>query len=188
MLSAPAQKAAELAAKQRSSNATFAEGQWLYERGRYAESVDAFKAAVAETGEQTPLGGEVSLWLALAFDANAQRSEAIALYRKLEEGHTSREVRKQAYGLRYILEAPKLEIGADERVSIPLDNELATPYADRWSRARSPRAKKAVTKSWEDEFLENWRPPEYASNRFVLAATSVLCFSLAIYSAWHIRH
>ncbi len=31
----------------------------------------------------------------------------------------TQDIRKQAAELRYILEAPKLEIGADERVSIP---------------------------------------------------------------------
>ncbi len=31
----------------------------------------------------------------------------------------AQDIRKQAAELRYILEAPKLEIGADERVSIP---------------------------------------------------------------------
>ncbi len=61
----------------------------------------------------------MSLWLALAYDANAQRDDCIALYRKLEDTHPTRDIRKQASELRYILEAPKLEISAEERVSIP---------------------------------------------------------------------
>lgn len=57
----------------------------------------------------------------------------------------------------------------DERVSIPLPEE-ASAFSDKWSRARSPRAK-PVARNWEDEWLENYKPPEVASNRFVLAAT-----------------
>ena len=62
---------------------------------------------------------QTCLWLALAYDANGQREACLALYRRLEDTHPARDVRKQAYDLRYILEAPQLEIGADERVSIP---------------------------------------------------------------------
>lgn len=183
------QKAAALAAKQRSGNEAFAAGQWLYERGRYRESVQAFEEALEETGEQTALGGEVALWLALGYDAAGQRADCIALYKRLEDGHSSRTVRKQAYELRYILEAPKLEISADERVSIPLvsDDAAGGSYADRWARASSPRAKK-VLRRWEDDWLENYRPPELTDNKFVLAATSVLCFTLSVYSAYHVRH
>jgi hypothetical protein len=36
------------------------------------------------------------------------------------------DIRKQAADLRYILEAPKLEIGADERVTIPTVDDPAT--------------------------------------------------------------
>jgi len=115
------------------------------------------------------LGGEVSLWLALAYDAAGQRAECISLYKLLEDTHSSREIRKQAYELRFILEAPKLELSPDELVSIPLPEE-ASAFSDKWSRARSPRAK-PVARSWEDEWLENYTPPEIASNRFVLAAT-----------------
>ncbi len=60
------------------------------------------------------------------------------------------------------------------------------PRSDKRGRAAPPRRK--VPLSWEEELLANYMPPVYAPNRFVLAATSVLCFGLAIYSAWHVRH
>ena len=37
------------------------------------------------------------------------------------------------------------------------------------------------------EWLAKYKPPITSPNRFVLAATSVLCFSLAVFSAWHVR-
>ena len=42
--------------------------------------------------------------------------------------------------------------------------------------------------SWEEEWLANYKPNVYVPNRFVLVATSVLSFCLAIYSAMHVRH
>lgn len=41
--------------------------------------------------------------------------------------------------------------------------------------------------SWEEEWLQNYKPSVYVPNRFVLAATSVLSLGVAIYSAMHIR-
>lgn len=58
--------------------------------------------------------------------------------------------------------------------------------SDKWARASSPKPKRP--RSWEEEWLENYKPPIETPNRFVLAATSVLCFCLAVYSAWHVRH
>ena len=58
--------------------------------------------------------------------------------------------------------------------------------SDKWARAPPPRRK--VPLSWEEEWLANYKPQVYVPNRFVLAATSVISFCLAIYSAWHIRH
>jgi hypothetical protein len=45
-----------------------------------------------------------------------------------------------------------------------------------------------VPLSWEEEWLQNYKPQVYIPNRFALAATSVISFCLAIYSAWHVRH
>lgn len=42
------------------------------------------------------------------------------MYKELEASHPSRKVKKQAADLRFILEAPRLELSEDERVKIPL--------------------------------------------------------------------
>ena len=162
-------------------------GQKLYERGRYQDAASVLQDALRDAGEQTTLGGEVALWLALAYDASGQREECLTLYKRLEESHSSRMVRKRASELRYILEAPLLEISPDERVSIPQLDEDAGAYSDKRGRAAPPRRKVPLT--WEEEWLANYKGPQGGMpNRFVLAATSVLCFCLAIYGFLHVRH
>ncbi len=52
--------------------------------------------------------------------ACGRETDAIDLYKYIEANHPSRKVKKQAADLRYILEAPRLEISPDERVQIPL--------------------------------------------------------------------
>ena len=42
------------------------------------------------------------------------------MYRSLEETHPSRKIKQQAANLRFIMEAPKLKLGPDERVKIPV--------------------------------------------------------------------
>lgn len=54
------------------------------------------------------------------FQACGRSEDCIELYKYLEVAHPSRRLQKQAYELRYIMEAPKLELSPDERVSIPL--------------------------------------------------------------------
>jgi hypothetical protein len=174
----------ELARKRQASSEQLSQGVFLYERGRYSESV--FEEAMEEAGEATPLGGECALWLALAYDAAGQRNDCIELYKRLEATHSVKEIRKQASDLRYILEAPKLEIGADERVSIPLVDD--TNYRDQWAvRGKAAKPPRKFKKDAVDEWLEKYEPPGALTNRFALAATSVIAFGLALYSASYIR-
>ena len=54
----------------------FAAGKYLYERGEYAEAVQRLETAVKDTGTESSLGGEVQLWLALAYQAVGREAEA----------------------------------------------------------------------------------------------------------------
>ncbi len=67
---------------------------------------------------------------------------------------------------------------------------MLTPHAchrrDKWARAPPPRRKVPLT--WEEEWLEKYELPVQTPNRFVLAATSVISFGIAVYSAIHVRH
>ncbi len=52
--------------------------------------------------------------------ATGREQDCINLYRSLEETHPSRKIKQQAGQLRFIMEAPKLKLGPDERVKIPV--------------------------------------------------------------------
>jgi hypothetical protein len=71
-------------------------------------------------GEYTQLGGEIQMWLALAYSANSKEDLCISMYKRLAEQHPNPRIRRQAKDLCYIMEAPKMERSADERVSLPV--------------------------------------------------------------------
>lgn len=52
--------------------------------------------------------------------ACGQEQECVDLYKSLEATHPSAQIRKQAANLRFILEAPRLKLRPDERVSVPV--------------------------------------------------------------------
>ena len=52
--------------------------------------------------------------------ANGMELECIDLYKKIEKNHPIGKVKRQAANLRYIMEAPKLTLGPDERVTLPI--------------------------------------------------------------------
>jgi hypothetical protein len=70
-------------------------------------------------GPYARLGGDIQLQLALACNATGKEDECIAILKTLEDSHPLRAISKQAKDLRFILEAPKLAIGEDEKVSVP---------------------------------------------------------------------
>lgn len=71
-------------------------------------------------GPFSKLGGDIQIQLALAMNANGKEQECIDLFRHLEETHPITAVARQAANLRFIMEAPKLEVGEDEKVSVPV--------------------------------------------------------------------
>lgn len=49
------------------------------------------------------------------------------------------------------------------------------------------RTQKKAPKSWDEEFLENWKPGVVPPNKYVQVATAVLLVGLAIYSSQLVR-
>lgn len=81
-------------------------------------------------GMTSKLGGDIQIQLALAMQANRKEEECISMFRHLEETHPVRAIQRQAANLRFIMEAPKLEIGDDEKVQVPvldLDSNKCEP-------------------------------------------------------------
>ena len=127
-------------------------GVKAYGRGMYDDAVKWFKAAAEETmdveaagaaaeetSETSLLGGRIQIYLALSLDAYGQRDKALDIYAYLESVHPEKSIRKQAEELRFILEAPRMEIGENERVDVPLlrDPDAFAPYSNKWSTASS---------------------------------------------------
>ncbi|KAJ7553226.1 hypothetical protein O6H91_06G089000 [Diphasiastrum complanatum] len=115
-----ARRAKEQAEQRKQAETMFQMGQRAYGRGVYDKSVTLFEAALTNVPDSSNLGGEIQLWLAMAYEAHNRHDDCIALYKRLERTHASKAVRRQAADLRYILEAPKLKISKDEMVSIPM--------------------------------------------------------------------
>lgn len=180
-----AEKEAERAAREERSQ-EFNAGKAAYTKGRYKESVVLFERALNREGWMSALGGDIQMWLALAYQAVGRDRECIDLYKKVEDTHPLRKVRQQAANLRFILEAPKLKRGPDEIVSIPVlkPDERVKVARGKYKRpvptAQLPSKRK---KSLEEEFWENYRPPKWTQNRYVWVAATILGVALAIYSA-----
>jgi hypothetical protein len=72
--------------------------------------------------------------------------ECIELYKSIEKNHPAPKVKRQAATLRFIMEAPKLKLGEDERVKLPILQDhsryvyVPLPIAPTASMALQPLA------------------------------------------------
>ncbi|GJR18223.1 tetratricopeptide-like helical domain containing protein [Tanacetum coccineum] len=112
--------AKEQAERRKMAQLMFDLGQRAYGKGMYGRSIEYLEGALTIIPRPTLFGGEIQIWLAMAYEANNRHKDCIDLYRKLESSHPSLSIRRQAKDLRYILQAPKLKISQEEMVTIPL--------------------------------------------------------------------
>lgn len=56
--------------------------------------------------------------------ACGREAECIQVYKTVEQTHPNNAVKKQAAELRYIMEAPKLQLRPEEKISLPLLENL----------------------------------------------------------------
>jgi len=164
----------------------FALGKEAYSCGEYGASVVLLERAVEELGEQTVLGGEAQLWLALAYQACGREKDCIDLYKRIEQEHPVAKIKKQAYELRYIMEAPKLTISEEERVKIPLIQSDTWRKTERKTYAprNLPTPKKDGKKSsyWD---RASWELPPVSfipDKWYVRVAWAVLLVGVTIYA------
>lgn len=139
-------------------------GKKAYGRGTYGRAVEFLEGALTIIPRSTLFGGEIQIWLAMAYEANNRHKDCIALYKQLEKSHPSISIKRQAAELRYILEAPKLKITQEEMVTIPLIGSSYDSYAGTWSDKNKDRKSGTVNSpfpSSKDNFLDLlvWRPP-----------------------------
>ncbi|XP_074274406.1 uncharacterized protein LOC141598606 [Silene latifolia] len=125
--------AKEQAERRATAKQMFELGQKAYGRGMYGRAIEFLEAALTIIPRPTLYGGEIQIWLAMAYAANDRHAECIALYRQLEQTHPSVSIRRQAADLRYIMQAPKIKITQEEMVTIPLIGSSYDSYASTWT-------------------------------------------------------
>jgi len=191
-------RAEELAREERERRAreaaNFELGKKLYERGEYRACVQALEQGVEDAcGKTTQLGGECAMWLALGYQALGREQDCLDLYRFLEQNHPNKKLRKQAADLRYILEAPKLELSPDERVTVPVisSDDAWKAGGRRSSSSSSLRSRKGgggggkgEKKPWERDLLDpdgfKFLPDEW----YVRVAWAVVIVGTGLYGNW----
>jgi hypothetical protein len=100
------------------SDTDFQSGQIAFERGEYRQAVGYFLAAMAQVQPNTRMGGEVQIWLATAYEAAGQISEAKALCQKLSN-HPNLDTRQASKRMLYIMQAPELTRRDEWLIKIP---------------------------------------------------------------------
>ncbi|CAM8876705.1 unnamed protein product [Rhodiola kirilowii] len=177
------EKAAKEQAELRdSAKLMFEVGQKAYGKGSYGRAIEFFEGALTIIPRPTLFGGEIQIWLAMAYEANNRHADCITLYRQLEKKHPSFSIRRQASELRYILQAPKLKISQEEMVTIPLIGSSYDSYAATWTEKEKDKRSGPITnqlpssKDYLADFLV-WRPPVglEKSGAFWATATLLLC-------------
>lgn len=99
-------------------DADYQTGQLAFERGDYRQAVSLFMTASAQVQSNTRIGGEVQIWLVMAYEADGQASAAKELCRKLAN-HPSLDTRQASKRMLYIMEAPELARRDDWLTKIP---------------------------------------------------------------------
>ncbi|KAL3819275.1 hypothetical protein ACJIZ3_005180 [Penstemon smallii] len=159
--------AKEQAERRKTAQLMFDLGQKAYGRGMYGRAIEFLEGALTIIPRPTLLGGEIQIWLAMAYEANNRHADCIALYMQLEKRHPSVSIRRQAADLRYILQAPKLKISQEEMVTIPMIGSSYDSYAASWTdkyKDKDERMSGSTTnqlpssKDFLGDFLV-WKPP-----------------------------
>jgi RNA exonuclease 1 len=163
----------------------YKKGIYAYSKGMYPDSVKWQEAALAETDPDSKLGGDIQIQMALGYYAFGQKEAAIEIYERLIALHPERSVNKQAEELKYITEAPQMEIGEDEKVQVPLLRDEYGGYRDKWGTSGKVNSNKAgKEKSLEELYGEEAEPIiRLPQNPLITVAGSVIALGIAAYSA-----
>ncbi|CAI5465942.1 unnamed protein product [Closterium sp. Yama58-4] len=181
-----AKRAQEQAEKRREAAELFAFGQQAYGRGVYDKSVAILEQALGNVEFTSKLAGEIQLWLAMAYDANGQRPECLALYRKLESSHPMPAIRNQAANMRYIAEAPKLKLSPDEILKVPILDKDNNSSGRTWSQMvteRRPKRIKKLKNSGSRDYMDDlmsFKPPRWEKSPYFWVAFSVWLTMVAV--------
>lgn len=142
----------------------YAEAVEAMNRGKYERSVELLNRAVYFSGVTSRRGGQIQLWLAQALHAAGQTAKSVRLLASVEK-HPDLDVRTVAAELRFIIQAPRLELNQSNFVYMDLNNFNDDSYRRRkdGSIERLPSVNKFReppewgTPEWAEEWAEAQR-------------------------------
>ncbi len=160
-------------------------GQVAFERGDYRQAVSHFLTAIALVQPNTKIGGEIQIWLAMAYEAVGQLSEAKALCLKLAN-HPSLATRQASKRMLYIMDAPELARRDEWLTKIPDLSHLE----DREGKAGGASSPSPLPPKKEKTLEERYAPVDWSrvntqDNNFIaiaLVLAIVMLFGLWILS------
>ncbi|KAJ3681192.1 hypothetical protein LUZ60_015681 [Juncus effusus] len=176
--------AKEQAERRKTADLMFELGKKAYGKGMYSRAIEFLEASLTIIPGATLLGGEIQIWLAMAYEADRRHKDCIELYKQLEKQHPAITIRRQAAELRYILQAPKLKISKDEMVTIPLIGSSYDWYAGTWTDKMKEQETKRKVGASEAQSSQNyfgdfflWSPPSgWEKNRNLWAIITLWAF------------
>ena len=158
-------------------------GIQAYSVGQYPKALKLFENALEETSETSLMGGKIQIYKALTLYALRRLEECIDLYTFLEGTHPVGNIRRQAGELKYIAEAPRLELDEDEFVDVPAGGKDANTYRG-FGKAVGKSGKPKVPKTYTEEALERVNYAKYTPNRLQLVGWTAVAVGLALYGAY----
>jgi len=141
----------------------FRTGVSLMERGRYKAAIEQIGKAITIVpgGASSREGGQYSIWIGQAFDANGERGKAVRTMRALRS-HDDRDVRRVAQGIEFILTSPELKLNKNNFQYFDidkLDQIKAGKKALQYSKMEKPPEKYSL------EWYMLQKPPPSADER-----------------------
>ena len=174
--------------RRKKANEFFRNGVKSMKSGRYRDAVDSFSQAIftVPEGVQSRDGGQYSIWLAQALDANGQKGKALMTIRACK-AHNDRDVQRVAAGVEFIMLAPKLQTTAESFTWI--DYNKIEDIKDGGRKTLYAPVKKLPEKySLEWYMLQKpkrtARADDSADAGAALAASATILAGLAIYAMY----
>ena len=160
------------------ANQFYLTGRRAFESGYYRQAIANLERAAALSVGTSPGGGEIKIWLVLAYHAQGNLEAALSLCRKLTH-HPHIPTRQQGRRLRAILEAPELAKRPEWFSKIPDLSEIDTSEGE---------AKKGASGTYKPRPIRPIQEPEIdpatinrRDNQFIWVAIAIV-LGLLIYT------
>lgn len=146
----------------------YQEAKLAFESGEYRQSVQLLESVCLSLPQNTKKGGEVRLWLVMAYQALNQYDESIELCSSLLS-HPFMDTRTQAKQLKYILEAPRLQRPEEWMTKIPDLTQVQETKIEYKKPVATGKPKLKKEEKWEDLSQINTR-----DNLFLILSLGII--------------